>query len=358
MRLVFDVTPLSVPATGIGKYLLGTVAGIARRPGDHEVVGVALAGEQGLREVAAALDGIAVDLRLVPLPRPQSVWRRTWSALGRPGLERLVGSLDVLHLSDWWHPPQRGGLRSITLYDLVPLRFPEWTTWRSRAAHRLSYRHAARSCDLVFAISRYTRDDVVGRLGIPEERVRIAYPGIDPAFSPDGDRADLPSPYVLTVGTLEPRKNLGTLLEAHRLLGDDLRLAVVGAAGWGAQAGPGGPGVIPLGYVADADLPALYRGAAAFAFPSWFEGFGMPIVEAMACGVPVVASAHPSLDEACGEAAVRAAPDSPEAFAAGIERALAEREELVPRGLAHARRFSWDATAGVYLDAFEEAIGS
>jgi glycosyltransferase involved in cell wall biosynthesis len=110
------------------------------------------------------------------------------------------------------------------------------------------------------------------------------------------------------------------------------------------------------GYVADEELSALYRGAAVFAYPSRFEGFGIPVIEAMACGVPCVVSSHPSLDEASGDAAVRADPESPEAFAEAITRALAEREELVPRGLAHARRFNWLETGRIHLQSYADAL--
>jgi alpha-1,3-rhamnosyl/mannosyltransferase len=127
-----------------------------------------------------------------------------------------------------------------------------------------------------------------------------------------------------------------------RLLGGDLTLAALGHGS--------------LGYVGDDELPALYRGAAVFAYPSRFEGFGIPVIEAMACGVPCVVSSHPSLDEAAGDAAVRADPDSPEEFAEGIKRALAERDELVRRGLAHARRFSWLETGRVHLQSYADAL--
>jgi glycosyltransferase involved in cell wall biosynthesis len=145
------------------------------------------------------------------------------------------------------------------------------------------------------------------------------------------------------------------LVETHRRLGGDLELAVVGAEGWGEQPLLDGPRIRRLGYVPDEELARLYRGAAAVAYPSRYEGFGIPVIEAMACGVPVVVSSHPSLDEAAGDAAVRADPEDPAAFAAAIERALAEREQLVRLGLAHVEGFSWRTVGEIFLRGYEDA---
>jgi glycosyltransferase involved in cell wall biosynthesis len=353
VRIAVDVSPLSHPRSGIGTYLRGSLAGLAEAAaGEHEIVAFAPTSPQGRKAIPAALEGVAVELSLQFLPFAH-LWRQGWSKLGRPAVERFIGPIDVLHFSDWMYPPQRGGIRATTVHDLVPLRHPEWVQGRTRRMHTAKYRNAARTCDLVFANSAFTARDVVELLGVPEERVRVALPGVDEVFTHVAERADLGAGYVLTVATLEPRKNLAALVEAHALLRrDDLLLAVVGAEGWGEQPALDRPGVVRLGYVDDEELARLYRGAAVFAYPSRFEGFGLPVIEAMACGAPVVCSSHESMDEACGDAAVRADPEDPTAIAAAIQAALDRREELAARGRAHAARFTWSHTGRAFLDSY------
>lgn len=352
MRIAFDVSPLSHwPGAGVNNYIRGSLAGVVEASGGrHELVAFAPTSPAGRRSIPAALAGLGVDQRLVRLPFAHG-WRTAWTRLAWPPAERWLGAFDVLHFQQWMAPPQRAGLRSTMLHDLVPLRFPEWTTRRTRSMHRLQY-EAAKRCDVVFVNSAYTGRDVVERLGLEEERVRVAHPGVDPVFRPEGERADLGRPYALTVATLEPRKNLGVLLDALPRLRDDLSLAVVGAAGWGEQPRLDVPGVIRLGRVDDEELARLYRGAACVVYPSFFEGFGMPIVEAMACGAPVVASAHPSLDEAGGGAALRAEPESPDAFVAAIRQALDRADDLRAKGLEHARGFTWRAVGEAFLEGW------
>jgi glycosyltransferase involved in cell wall biosynthesis len=280
-------------------------------------------------------------------------WRTAWSRAGRPAAERWLGRFDVLHFSDWMYPPQRAGLRASMIHDLVPLHFPQWVTPRTRAMHTRKYRNAAQTCDVLFANSGFTADDVAKTLGFPRERVVVAHPGIGADFTAGGDVAELGAPYALTVATLEPRKNLGTLVDAWDLLADTgLALAVVGGEGWGEQPQLDRPGVVRLGRVSDAELARLYRGASVVIYPSRFEGFGMPITEAMACGAPVVASSHPSMDDACGDAAVRADPESAEALAAGVREALERTDELRARGLEQAAQFSWRRNGELHLEGY------
>jgi glycosyltransferase involved in cell wall biosynthesis len=334
VRIVVDATPLSHPRTGVGNYLRGSLRGLAEAAGaQHEVVAFAAVSMRSRQRLEDALDGIPVEQRLVTLPPSAHVWRMLWSRLGRPMVERLTGRLDVFHFSDWMYPRQRSGLRSTIIHDLVPLHFPEWVHPRTRRQNLAKYRHAAETCDLIVTISEFTADDISERLGFPRERIVVAYPGVDERFTPHSPgNSPAQEDYALMLAPGDPRKNHRNLAAALDRIPDVRLLAPE--------------------HVTDEELPRLYRGAAVFVYPSFFEGFGIPIIEAMACGTPVVSSSHPSLDEASGDAAVRVDPESPEAIAAGIERALVERESLVARGLEHARRFTWRACGEAHVQGF------
>ncbi|MBA2424645.1 MAG: glycosyltransferase family 4 protein [Actinomycetota bacterium] len=355
MRIAFDVSPLSHPPLGIGNYIRGSLGGLVEAAGgEHEIVAFAPTSLKGPERIRAALAGIDVELRTWRLPLSHAL-RTAWSIAGLPAAERLLGGFDVLHFSDWMFPSQRAGVRATTIHDLVPLHHPEWTTPRTRSMHARKYRNTARTCDVVFVNSRYTGEDVIATLGVPADRVHVAHPAARDEFSSDGPAADLGAPYILTVATLEPRKNLQTLVDAHRLLGGNLLLAVAGGEGWGDQPELSDTRIRRLGFVSDDELARLYRGAAVVVYPSRFEGFGIPVLEAMACGCPVVVSSHPSLDEASGDASVRVDPDDPAAIAAGIERGLRERERLATVGLEHAASFTWRAVGETFLRGYEEA---
>jgi glycosyltransferase involved in cell wall biosynthesis len=341
VRIAYDVTPLSHPRTGVGNYILGALKGmLAAGGGEHEFVAFGPVSIRRRSLLDETLKGLPLEKRLVTVPFAHAT-RRAWGTIGRPPAERFLGGFDVLHFSDWMVPPQRGGVRATMVHDLGPLRYPERLHPRTVRMHSRTAREAA-ACDIVFANSSFTANDVVDQVGIPLERIRVVYPGVDDRYRPEGQRRDLGRPYIFTTATEDWRKNRGTLELALRLLDGDLTLAALG---------PGG-----LGYVSDEELPALYRGAEVFAYPSHFEGFGIPVLEAMASGVPCVVSSHPSLDEACGDAAVRADPDSPEDFADAIRAALADRDELVARGLEHARRFSWLETGRIHLQSYADAL--
>jgi glycosyltransferase involved in cell wall biosynthesis len=357
MRIVVDVTPLAMPLTGIGNYVLAMLRSLAEAGEEHELVAFSPVGPRGARRIQRTLNGMPVQRRLVVVPPSSHLWRTGWSRLGHPAVESLVGRFDVFHFSDWMYPAQRHGVRATTIHDLFPLHFPDLVHPRTYRMHGRKYEHAAQSCDVVIVNSTFTAADVEETLGVPRERITVAPPAVDPGFAPEGPEEDLGGPYVLTVSTLEARKNLETLVRAMHLVRKQqpqLRLAVSGAEGWQAPS-LGEQWIDALGFTDGARLQRLYRGAAVFVYPSRFEGFGMPIVEGMASGTPVVASAHASLDDASGSAALRADPDSSEAFADAIMEALDRGEALVPRGLEHARRFTQRAMGEAVLRGYAAA---
>lgn len=307
------------------------------------------------------------DLRTMPFPR-------LWTHL-RLSAELLAHPPDLLFVPAHVLPIGRPRRSVVTVHDLGYLDWPA-----AHARSRWLYLHwstlyNARAATLVLADSAATRDDLVRRYRVPADKVRVVHLGCGPEFCPPEPAAvasvraryGIAGEYVLAVGTLQPRKNLGRLFEAfgrvRAALGDGYRLVVAGGPGHRAaeiyrQAAPLGDAAQFLGYVPAADLPALLGGAAALAFPSLYEGFGLPALEAMACGAPVVASSATSLPEVVGEAGLLVPPTDVAALAGALVSVLddpALRAALRARGLARARAFTWRRCATETLRVLEEA---
>jgi glycosyltransferase involved in cell wall biosynthesis len=324
MNVAIDASPLVQTRAGTARYLKGLLRELQRR--DDVTVETVSFGH------ANRLSTLARDALWYPL-----VVGRTRGA-------------DVLHC-----PTYRGPLRSVlpvvvTVHDLAVFRHPDafnrWT--RTYSPHVVPRVLAA--ARRIIAVSEFTRRELVDLLRVPDKKIRVVPNGVEDEFTPDGPAAE--GEYVLAVGTLEPRKNLPRLVEAARR--NEVELRVVGARGWG-NVEIGGNGVRWLGEVADAELARQYRGALCVAYPSLYEGFGIPVLEAMACGVPVVTSRATAMEELADGAAVLVDPTDPAELAAGIERAAAQRAELVPRGLERARAFRWDAIADATVGVYHEA---
>jgi glycosyltransferase involved in cell wall biosynthesis len=296
--------------------------------------------------LGALRDRSDIELELLSFGGPGRVSSVVRDAVWYPvRLGQKARALDVLHCTTFRGPVGSRVPTVVTVHDLAILRapgaFPRW--------HRL-YGNAGltrvlRAADAVVAVSEFTRSEVVELAGVPAERIRVVPNGVDAVFTPQGPRAD--GDYVLAVATLEPRKNLARAVDAAREAGVELR--VVGARGWGGVEVEGWVGEVP-----DAELAALYRGARCVVYPSLYEGFGLPVLEAMACGTPVVTSRGTAMEEVAGSAAVLVDALSVAEIAAGIADATSRREELVPAGLARAHEHTWERTADAVVELWRE----
>ncbi|HEV8681887.1 MAG TPA: glycosyltransferase family 1 protein [Actinomycetota bacterium] len=300
-----------------------------------------------------------------------------WALVGRPALPEDLAAMDLVHAPSpvALPPPGPGQRLVVTVHDLAfrvyPRLFP--VVWRN--LFRAGVRRAAANADAIITVSEQTARDLVRFTRADPNRVHViplaaALPEVGADPEEVVDRLKVPRPYLLFVGLLEPRKNLVRLVRAYRraVVTGALPHALVlaGPMGWHARqllrevAMPGPGEVVLTGRVGARDLDGLYRGASGFAYPSLYEGFGLPVLEAMVRGVPVVASAGSSLPEVTGDAALLAEPRSTGQLAAAIERVLAE-EDLAARlsaaGRARAAGFSWERTARMTLQVYEKVVG-
>lgn len=371
-RIAVDTTVAALDRAGTGSHVRELVAALARLLGDRLVplsfgVGRSLARRRTVRDRGANL--------------VRDVWWNQHAVL-RAATRCGAG---LLHAPAGVGPVFGAIPKVVTIHDLAFLRFPEFfhrwfRTYATWVIPRLA--HSARA---VITVSQASKADLINRLGLPEAKIFVIPNGVDRAFAPvaaGSDRAagvasryGLPTAFALTVGSIEPRKNLVRLMQAVEMLRTrpetaDLILVHAGPYGWladdverAAEKLRGAGAVRFIGYVPAADLPVLYSLARFMVYPSLFEGFGLPVLEAMACGCPVVASGIPSLQEVAEDCAVYVEPKSVESIAEGMTRVWGDRrlqDDLRERGVERSQEFSWDraarSTAGVYDRVLEGTV--
>jgi len=276
-----------------------------------------------------------------------------WYLAALPLKARRDG-MEVLHCPTHRAPVRPHVPLVVTFHDLAVLRHPETFNRWTRSYSRLTLPRIARAAQRLIAVSEFTRRELLELLDVPEDKVRVIPNAVGPPFAPEGEAAA--GDYVLAVSTLEPRKNLPRLVDAfERADLNGCRLLVAGAPGWGGVR-LGGDGVRWLGEVGDEELARLYRGARCVAYVSLYEGFGLPVLEAMACGAPVVAAQTAAAEEVSGGAAVLVDPLDPDAIAAGLAEAVDRSDELRTSGLERARAFSWADAARATVEVYREAV--
>ena len=377
MRIAIDCTAGFQQWAGIGRYTRGLVRALAALDRANDYV---LFHFRGARN--------NTDNWITPTPnfqdKPISFSERTvgmiWYHLGIPlPVDFFVGSADLYHSPDFVLPPVRRGRAVVTVHDLSFMLFPECAEEGLRRYLDRMVPHSLSRADLVLADSANTQNDLICLLDVPPEKVEVVYPAAEPHFRRVEDppvlskvrqKYKVPDSFILSVGTLEPRKNLVRLVKAYRRLKRESaftpKLLISGREGWlfqdiyKAVADAGLEDDVKfVGYVAEEDLPALYSMAEALVFPSLYEGFGFPPLEAMACGTPVVCSTRSSLPEVVGEAAVLVDPHDVPALADAIHSVIDSpdlRARLVQKGLVQAQKFSWEKTAEKVLGLYSRLL--
>jgi glycosyltransferase involved in cell wall biosynthesis len=392
MKVGLDATPLLGPHTGVGRYVAALAGALATRadpePAEVALVPFSWRGTADLPRVAAALEAAG------PAPRPgrlrcgrrrvpARLLQAAWARLPVPPVEWLAGRVDVFHATNFVAPPAWRAASVVTVHDLSYLRYPEMVTAATARYRELVPRALARGATVCTPTAAVAAE-VADTYRLPPERLVATPLGVGPAWHravpPDPAwlaAHDLPERYLLFVGTREPRKNLATLLAAYRelLAGRVPRAAGPGGGGNGVPplvlAGPPGWGealdlaglpadaVRTPGYLGEDDLARLVAGAAALAFPSWYEGFGLPALEALACGTPVVAADLPTLREVLADQAELVPPGDADALADALRRVLDDPGGAPAAAARRARAagFTWDACAAATMTAYRRALG-
>jgi glycosyltransferase involved in cell wall biosynthesis len=372
MRVALHVDQLFLQAPGgIGTYIRNLVPAMENRDPSlqltlfHTRFATPEAPERWMR-----------DHWVEELPDSMRTLYPRWNLFARPSLPVSLRSAEVLHATNHVSvPPAAEGQRLVvTVHDLAFEHLPGMFPRPWRALYRLGLRAAVKRADAILTPSRNTAEDVLSRTAVDPGRLYVVPLAASlPTGALDAeevlDRLKVPSPYILFVGTLEPRKNLVRLIRAYRRVaanGFPHALVLAGPLGWHHESlmrelSLQGPGEIAMtGPLSDEELDAVYRAADAFAYPSLYEGFGLPVLEAMARGVPTVASATSSVPEVAGDAAIGVNPRSVREIAHAIESLLSDvdlADRLAARGRARAERFSWDETARLTLEVYERVLG-
>lgn len=361
LRVALDGTPLLGVRTGIGRYVEHLVGELATMP-DDVAVRVAAFSLRGRRVLRLLPAGVRVAHR----PVPARLLHRAWTRRGLPPAEWFTGRADVVHGTNFVLPPSLRAAGVVTVHDLTFLRYPELVDAAS-LAYRELVPQAVRAAVRVLTPTRAVADELIEAYRLPAEKVCATPLGVDPSWfdAAPARPPGIPSAYLLAVGMLQPRKGLDVLLAAYRILiAEDPAvppLVIVGSPGWGAgldRTGLSPDRLVLPGYVDARTLRGLVAGAAVLAFPSRYEGFGLPPLEALATNTPVVASDVPAVREVLGRHASLVPPGDPDALAAGLRRVLTEPPDGRAREAArqHARAFTWRRCAEITLAAYRSAV--
>ena len=361
MKIAIDISQ-AIYGTGVSVYTKNIVEYLIKLYPDDQFIlfGGSLRRKKELNSFVKKVKGTPKIVSLSP-----KMLDFMWNSLHVFPIDKFVGEVDVVHTSDWTEPPSKFP-KVTTVHDLIPFVYPQTTTDEIRRAHKKRLAWVVRESDKIIAVSHATKEDMISILKVPEEKIVVIPEGVDDRFCPQPleiidsikRKYKITGDYIFSLSTLEPRKNQKGLIKAFEKIKEaypNMQLVIAGKTGWGEVVKPV-PGVLMPGFVPDADLPALYSGASVFALPSFYEGFGLSPLQAMACGAPVVASNVSSMPEVVADAGVLVDPTKVENIATGIIKAIENQPEFREKGLIQAKKFTWERAAKETYNVYQQAI--
>ncbi len=377
MKVAIDIHNLLMPKTGIGYYVHELGSSLSRLDVDDDFYLFYFSRRRSLdlpfvNDVVHEHRVASLRVRFLGF-----LWR--WFSF--PKIDQFIPEVDIYHFPNFFMRPHRRGKRIITIHDLSYIRYPQYVEPRNLEFLTKQVKLAIDGVDKVIANSEFTRDEIMDFYGVDESKIAVTYLGVRSDFSTDipeeavsrlREKYNLPERFILFVGTVEPRKNLIGLIDGFKIMHEthpplrDVKLVVCGMPGWlceetieKMEQPDIAQHIIRTGYVEEEELPVLYYAADVVTMPSWYEGFGFPALEGMACGTPVICSEKTSIAEITGDAAVLIDPAEPESIADALVRVLSDSEfakTLSEKGLERAREYTWDRTARQTYEAYRSVL--
>lgn len=357
MKIAFDISQIVYPGTGVGKYVRDLIEHLVGKYDDNFILfGSSLRKYSELKKFQESIKKRNVHTKLLPIP--PTILSILWNDLHQFPIEKFIGNVDIFHSSDWTSPPTKA-INITTIYDLIVFKYPQTSDTGIISTQKKRLQWVKKETDMIIAISQNTKKDIIDIMHIPDEKIRVIYPGLDKNFEKKSiteiirvkKKYNITGDYILSLGTLEPRKNIAQAIEAFNYfqhadwknIKNPVQLVLVGKTGWGNAPIPVGENIKTLGYVDDVDIPSVYSGASMFVYPSLYEGFGYPVAEAMACGVPVLTSNRGSLKETAGNAGIYINPEDPLDIAQKMIELYKDenrRRKFIDRGFSQVKQFS------------------
>lgn len=378
MKIAIDISQIIYEGTGVASYTEQLVDHLLKSDEENEYLlfGITLRKYDKLAQYLARAQKLNNKVSGKFFHLPQKIGNIIWNKLHFLNLDLLLGPVDIFHSSDWIQPPINAK-KVTTIHDLIIYKYPETSHTEIVETQKRRLYWVKKECDFVICDSVATKDDLEKILHFDREKAVVVYPGIEGIYQPQSEeeilrvkqKYELFDDYILFVGTKEPRKNLQKVISAfNRFVKHPLILArkkpfelvLVGKYGWGERP-EAGRFIRNLGFVEKKDLPSLYSGAQLFLYPSFYEGFGLPVLEAMSCGCPVITTNRGSLREVAGNAALLVDPDDEEDILIKMTQGIVDnklREELVKNGKINSKRFNWEKTALQLIALYKQLIKS